>query len=111
MRSPTICLIALAVAVILLSQPVSALTVMQVPYFRAGPVWHLNPSQITDLVIIEMNTSHLAASDDEAFAMSFSPVGDGVPGGLAISPTIAQTSSQTIVATDSYFFQDFNVGI
>ncbi len=39
MRSPYVCVIALAVAVILIAQPVTALPILQVPYYRAGPVW------------------------------------------------------------------------
>ena len=73
MRSPYICLIVLAVAVILIAQPVAALPILQVPYVRAGPVWSLSPSEIADLVIFETNTSHLAASDSEALAVSFVP--------------------------------------
>ncbi len=88
-------------------QPVAALPILQVPYFRAGPVWSLAPSQIADLEIIETNTSHLAASDSEAFAVSFVPTGAGAAGGLAIAPVIGQTSSRTLVCDQSYFFRDF----
>jgi hypothetical protein len=109
MRSRTICLIALALAVILVIQPVAALPILQVPYVRAGPVWYLNPSQIADLVIIEANTSHLAASDNAALAISFVPAAEGPPGVFSIAPEIAQTSDRTIVCSQSYFYQDFTV--
>jgi hypothetical protein len=105
MRSLAVCAIALAVAVILIAQPVAALPILQVPYVRAGPVWSLNPSEIANLVIIESNTSHLAASNSEALAISFAPA----PGCLAIAPVIAQTSARTIACDRSYFFQDFIV--
>lgn len=107
MRSQYICLIVLAVAVVLVVQPVAALPIMQVPYIRAGPVWSLAPLQIANLEIIEMNTSSLAASDSEAFAVSFFPIGTGAAGGLAIAPAIGQTSSRTLVCAQSYFFRDF----
>jgi hypothetical protein len=107
MRSLSICLITLAVAVILLAQPVAALPILQVPYIRAGPVWSLDPSQIANLVILETNTSHLAASDSAALAISFVPA--GAPGGLTIAPVIAQTSSRTLACDRSYFFRDFTV--
>lgn len=96
-----------AIAVILLAQPVAALPILLVPYFRAGPVWSLNPSQIANLEIIEMNTSHLAASDSEALAISFVSSGSGSPGAFAIAPAIAQTSSRTLACDSSYFFRDF----
>jgi hypothetical protein len=78
--------------------------ILQVPYIRAGPAWFLSPNQEATLFIIESNTSHLAASDSEAFAMSFTPT----PGGFAIAPAIAQTSTRTIACDRSYFFQDFS---
>jgi hypothetical protein len=112
MRSPYMCLIVLAAAVILVVQPVAALPILQVPYFRAGPVWSLAPSQIANLVIFETNTSHLAASDSEALAVSFVPTGTGTAaaaGGFAIAPVIGQTSSRTLVCDSSYFFRDFTV--
>jgi hypothetical protein len=107
MRSPYICLIALAAAVILAVQPAAALPILQVPYIRAGPVWSLAPLQIANLEIVEMNTSSLAASDSEAFAISFPPVGTGAAGGSAIAPAIGQTSTRTLVCAQSYFFRDF----
>jgi hypothetical protein len=109
MRSPTICLIALAVAIILLAQPVAALPIMRVPFVSAGPVWSLNPSEIADLVIIEANSSHMVADNSAALAISFLPAGGGTSDGLAIAPVIAQTSSLTIACDHSYFFQDFTV--
>jgi hypothetical protein len=109
MRSLYVCLIVLAVAVVLSAQPAAALPIMQIPYFSAGPVWSLNPSQIANLVIFETNTSHLAASDSEALAVSFVPTGAGVAGGFAIAPVIAQTSSRTLACDSSYFFREFTV--
>jgi hypothetical protein len=107
MRSPYICLIVLAFAVLLVMQPVAALTVMQVPYVRAGPVWSLGTAEIADLFILETNTSHLAASDNEAFAISFAPA----PGSFTIAPAIAQTSGRTIACDQSYFYRDFSEAV
>ena len=78
------------------------------PYVRAGPVWSLNPSEIADLVIFEMNTSHMAVDDSEALAVSFVPTATGSPGRFTIAPVIAQTSSRAIVCDQSYFFRDFS---
>jgi hypothetical protein len=107
MRSPYICLIALAVAVILVAQPVAALPVMQVPYVRAGPAWFLNPSAAADFVFIQANTSHLAAENSMALAISFVPTGTGAFPGLNLAPVIAQTSSQSLACDRSFFIQDF----
>jgi hypothetical protein len=100
-------LIVLAVAVVMVAQPVAALPILQVPYVRAGPVWSLSPLQIADLVVIEANTSHMAATDNEALAIFFVPAATGAPGGFAISPVIGQTSSRTIFCDQSYFYRDF----
>jgi hypothetical protein len=81
--------------------------VLQVPYIRAGPTWFLNPHQEATLFIQESNINHLATSDTEAFAMSFTPT----PGSFAIAPVIAQTSSRTIAADRSYFFRDFSAPV
>ena len=108
MRSPYVCMIALAVVIILIAQPVAALPILRAPYVRAGPVWSLNPSEIADLVIFEMNTSHMAVDDSEALAVSFVPTATGSPGRFTIAPVIAQTSSRAIVCDQSYFFRDFS---
>ena len=109
MRSPIICFILLAVAVLLLIRPVVAQvtteagTIQRIPFFRAGPAWYLNPEASAGLFIREINTSSLATADTAAFALSFAPG----PGGLPVTPTIAQTSSRTIVAEQCYFYRDF----
>ena len=107
MRSPSVCAIALAIAIIFICQPVAALPVLQVPYFRAGPVWSLSPFEAADLVIQEFNTSRLAADNSAALAISFVPTGISAPGGFAASPVLTQTSSQTLVCERSYFYKDF----
>ena len=101
------CVILLSLALVLIPQPAAALPIMRIPYFSAGPVWSISPFQITDLVILETNTSHLAASDSEALAVSFVPTGAGAAGGVAIAPVIGQTSSRTLVCDQSDFFRDF----
>jgi hypothetical protein len=107
MRSPSVCIIALAVAVILLSQPVAALPIMTIPYARAGPYFHLNASEAADLFILEVNMSHLAADDSEALAISFMPAGN--TGGPFFAPAIAQTSSRSIACDQTYFFRDVSI--
>lgn len=82
---------------------------MSVPFISAGPAWYLRPMNAAALFILETNTSHMAASDNEAFAASFAPVETSVPGRLTFAPTIAQTSTRTIACDQSYFFQDFQV--
>ena len=101
-------LLALALAIVASAQPASALPILSVPYFKAGPAFYLNPSMEANLVIIEANTSQLASADDEALAVSFVPTGN--PGGLVATPIIAQTSSQSIFAAQTYFYQDFLPG-
>jgi hypothetical protein len=48
------------------------------------------------------NSSTLAHAATGALAISFPSVGSG-----GISPAIAQTTSESIVASESYFFNDF----
>jgi hypothetical protein len=108
MRSPIVILIALAVAVILIAQPVAALPILRAPFVRAGPVWALSPSMEADFVFIQTNASHLFASDTEAIAISFVPagIGSGGPGGFTAAPVIAQTSSRLISCDRSFFVID-----
>ncbi|MGA9141234.1 MAG: hypothetical protein WBZ29_13490 [Methanocella sp.] len=108
MRKLHICVIALAIAVILIAQPVAALPILQVPYYRAGSAWFLKPQQAADLFILETNVSHLATSDTEAFALSFQPALTGSAGMFIFAPVIAQTSSQAIACDQTYLFQDFS---
>jgi hypothetical protein len=110
MRSTVVCLFIIAIAILLVARPIAAQgTVMQIPFISAGPAWFLGPSEIGELVVIETNISHLAASDAEAFAVSFTPAETMVPGRFTISPVIGQTSSRTIACDRSYFYQDFLV--
>ena len=57
-------------------------------------------------ILNEARTSTLARTDTEALAIAFPAqlTPDGFP---AVSPTIAQTTSQTVAASRSYFFNDF----
>jgi hypothetical protein len=59
-------------------------------------------------ILNEARTSTLASDFTGSFALSFLPeagLNSGGPG--TISPLIAQTSSQSIAASSSYFFNDF----
>ncbi len=60
-------------------------------------------------MINEARTSTLADTDTEALAIAFPE--HLAPGGFpVVSPAIAQTTSQTVAASRSYFFNDFLVG-
>ncbi len=59
-------------------------------------------------LINAFNTSTLACTDTESLAISLVPADtDSLSGGLFISPAIAQSSAQTMLADRSYFFNDF----
>jgi hypothetical protein len=83
--------------------PAAAQPEMSIPFVTTPQFYFVQPFQLASLIIIETNMSHLATDNTAAFALSFAPV----PGGLSFAPTIAQTSSQAIVADQMYLFQDF----
>ncbi len=98
-------LAALAIAVVM--EPAAAQPEMSIPFVTTPQFYFVRPSQLASLIVIETNTSYLAASDTEAFALSFLPAGNPLSSGLSIAPTIAQTSSRVIAADQTYTFQDF----
>jgi hypothetical protein len=80
---------------------------MSIPFVTTPWFVYAMPSHLATLTVIETNASQLAASDNEALAISFSPAGNPFSGGFNIAPAIAQTSDRTIVAAQTYTFQDF----
>lgn len=92
-----------ALAFIILITPAAAQPEMSIPFVTTPQFVFFNASHFPSLVVIETNTSRLATDNTAAFALSFAPVS----GGLSFAPTIAQTSSRTIVAAQTYTFQDF----
>lgn len=80
--------------------------------FVAGPCFTAAApfSQGTAFMTVA-NTSTLAHDFTGSLAIAFpdfeSPVSDSIP---AFAPTIAQTTSETIAATRSYYFADFIAG-
>jgi hypothetical protein len=71
----------------------------------------LTPFSQGSYILNEARTSMLAQTATGSLAISFQQPGllaaNGFP---AISPAIAQTTSQTVAATSSYFFNDFVSG-
>ena len=106
MRSGTVRLMLLVIALALLCQPAGALTIFNIPYVRAGPVFSLAPFQTADLFIVEANTSSLAAAHSGAFALSFGPGTASGPGLSFAEPALAQTTSDTLVCAQTYFYRD-----
>jgi hypothetical protein len=59
-------------------------------------------------ILNEARTSNLARTFTGSLAISFEQPNQLAPGGFpALAPAIAQTTSQSVVATSSYFFNDF----
>lgn len=88
---------------------------MGVPYFTAFPAFPgqgttpffaVAPTAYADLLVIEANTSSLAAESTGALAISF-PAQPGFAGICTAGPTIAQARSDTVAASRSYFYADF----
>jgi hypothetical protein len=80
---------------------------MSIPFVTTPSFVFFNASHFPALTIIETNTSSLAVSDNEAFALSFLQGGNPLSGGFSIAPAITQTSSCTVAAARSYTFRDF----
>lgn len=106
------CLLALAlIAVIAIPVgPAMALPAMSIPFVTVGnnlPMVFLDPQEAASLTIIETNTTHLAGTDTEALAIS--PVTHSVvnPSRAIFAPSIAQTTSQSVVGDRTYVFVDF----
>jgi len=107
MRSLIACVILVALALTILAAPAAAQPDMSIPFVTTPWFVFARPSHLAALTIIETNTSQLAASDNEALAISFLPAGNPLSGGFNKAPAIAQTSDRTIVAAQTYTFQDF----
>jgi hypothetical protein len=118
MRVIVITAIALAIIALLAVPPAAALFDVG---FMGGPVnigaayvvgpgfTYAVPFSQGSYIINEAHTSTLANTDTEALAIAFPE--HLAPGGFpVISPTIGQTTSQTVAATSSYFFNDFLSG-
>jgi hypothetical protein len=81
---------------------------MSVPFVTTPMFTSAVPQIDVGVLAIETNQSALAHTFDGALAIAFSPPEDAMPGpALSVSPTIAQTTSETIAATDSHFYADF----
>ena len=83
--------------------PAAAQPEMSIPFVTTPQFVFFNASHFPALVIIETNTSSLATDNTAAFALSFAPAA----GGHSFAPAIAQTTSGTIVAAQTYTFRDF----
>jgi hypothetical protein len=79
------------------------------PYVIGPGFSFITPFAQGGYIINEARTSTLASDFTNSFALSFLP--DASNGPTIISPIIAQTSSQTIAASESYFFNDFLTGV
>jgi hypothetical protein len=66
------------------------------------------PFSIGSATLVMANTSALAHDYTGSFALAFPQVGSPDPDSPSVfSPTIAQTTSESIAASRSYFFADF----
>ena len=78
-----------------------------VPYLVGPGFTYAEPFSIGGLFVQAFNTSTLAHDYAGSLAISFQPfAGQDAAGGVAATPVIAQTSSESVVATRSYFFND-----
>jgi hypothetical protein len=96
-----------ALALFILAEPAAAQPEMSIPFVTTPTFVFATPSHLASLIIIETNTSQLAASDNEALAISFLPAGNPFSSGFNVAPAIAQASDRTIVCAQTYTFQDF----
>lgn len=123
MRVIVITAIALAIIALLAIPPTEALFDVG---FMGGPVnigapyvfyagcpgfTSATPFSQGSYIINEAHTSTLAQTAAGDLAISFQQSGPLTSGGFpVISPAIAQTTSQTVAASESYFFNDFLSG-
>ena len=108
MRRIRVCLavIILALSMFIPIQPALALPQMQIPFVTTPSFIFVNPQQAAALLIIETNTTHLAATDTEALVISFPQVKTAEMARPLFSPTIGQTCSETIAGDRCYLFTD-----
>lgn len=123
MRVLAACLALLATVSLIVTSPAAALFDVG---FMGGPVntgipYVVGPcftaaapfSQGTAFMTVA-NTSTLAHDYAGSLAIAFEPGAGQVAGGtfgFPLSPVIAQTTSETVAATRSYYFADFLAGI
>lgn len=115
------CTFIVAISLVTLAQPSMALTIMEAPFVTVYPMSPgttmtpfiaMQPASYADLLVVEANTSTLARSSTGALAIAFPAAhNNGVTqpsftGFTTSGPAIAQTQSDEIVATRSYFFTD-----
>ena len=82
-----------------------------VPYVFTGGLTAAMPFAQGSYILQAFNASTLAHADTEALAIAFPSLASTSPGNLPpFGPTIAQANSETIVATRTYFFNDFLSG-
>jgi hypothetical protein len=82
------------------------------PYVIGPGFSFITPFAQGGYIINEARTSTLASDFTGSFALSFLPETGQRPESPAIlAPAIAQTTSQTIAASQSYFFNDFLTGV
>ncbi len=107
MRSLLAVVLLAALALTVVVEPAAAQPEMSIPFVTTPQFVFFMPSHAPALTIIETNTSNLAATDTETFALSFLPAGNPFSSGISIAPTIAQTSARTIACERTYMFRDF----
>jgi hypothetical protein len=82
-----------------------------IPYVVGPCFTSAAPFAQGEAILVMANQSTLAHDFTGSFALSFPEIGDPCHGCPPIfSPAIAQTTSESIVATRSYFFADFISG-
>jgi hypothetical protein len=82
-----------------------------VPYVVGPGFTFAAPFALGSATLVMANQSALAHDFTGSFALSFPAVQGPGPGSPSVfSPAIAQTTSESIVATRSYFFADFISG-
>jgi hypothetical protein len=83
-----------------------------IPYVMGPDFALLSPFSQGGYILNEARTSMLANTFTGSLAVAFQQDDDlDSAGSQIISPTIAQTTSQSIAASQSYFFNDFLTGV
>jgi hypothetical protein len=121
MRVAVACLVLLAAVSLIVTSPVAAqfnVGFMNgpvntgIPYVVAPCFTAAFPFSEGAATTVMANTSMLAHGFTGSLAIAFPDFESTGPGsGSAFAPTIAQTTSETVAASRSYFFADFLTGI
>jgi hypothetical protein len=100
--------IVLMSAVIIVIQPVMAITQTSIPFFNSCDFAYIEPLSFTDATIIEFNDINMACNSANTLGISFPAFANGLPFGLVnlAFPSITQSADNSYTYQRAYFFSD-----